>query len=213
MRLGLVLLVICASVADARPRRPDFDAVVDLPRCDRAKSWAKLRTCLETRGVKVTVLFEVEGAKLVVVPERTSGETKPLRLFVQIGDDWQMTTFHGVENASNELLGFKRIADGYRIDQGQVFQSSATLGSPGTSTRVWLRRRLTTICFSGTASCASLVTVCDAMIDGKTYWSFHGTLHAKNKSLMIVGDNSRAGSHCMPARHVFSPEPVGDPLE
>lgn len=215
MRLGLVLLAIFASVADARPRRPppDFDEIKELPRCDRAKSWPKLRACLERNGATVTVLHEVDGAKLVAIPDRTSGDSKPMRLYIEVGNEWRMTTYYGVENATSELLGFKRVGAGYRIDQGQLFQTSTTIGTPATSTRLWLRRSLSTVCFSGSTTCRSAITACDGMVDGKAYWSFHGTLHEQDKTLFVVGDNSRAGSQCMPARPTFRAEPVGAVLD
>lgn len=214
MRLGLVLLAIFTAMADARPRRPPPDLEPeDLPRCDRGKTWPQIRTCLERRGANVSTLFEADGAKLVAIPDRTSGDAKPMRLYVQIGDEWQATSYSATDTAVSELLRFKRIAAGYRIDQGQLVHSSVTLGTPGTSVRVWLRRRLSTVCFAGTTVCRTIITACDAMIDGKTYWSFRGTLHEKDKSLFVVGDKSRAGAHCAPSRPTFRDEPLGEPLE
>lgn len=209
MRLGLVLLAICASVADARPRRPppDLDEFEEPRRCDRKRTWAEMRKCL---GANATVLHEDDGAKLVAT---ANGSTKSMRLYVLIDGSWRLSTYSGADDATSELLAFKRIAVGYRVDEGRVLQSLARIDAAGSSVRVWLRRRLSTVCFAGTVVCRTVITACDALVDGKSYWSFHGTLHEKDKTLFVVGDKSRAGAHCVPSRPTFRDEPVGDPLE
>lgn len=181
------------------------------PSCEQGKSWPKLRTCLERDHVRVTVLYEVTGAKLVALV--TDGATStPLRLYVQSGELWKQASFFGVNNEASDLLAFKRIGDGqFRIDQGMLIQTSTVVGAPGTSQRVWLRRQLTTVC-TGTA-CRALYTACEAMVDGKAYWSFRGTLHAQGTAVFVVGDKSHAGGLCSPAPSTFRTEPVGDPLE
>ena len=152
--------------------------------------------------MRVTPLYEVEGAKLVALVTEGAVST-PLRLFVQRDEQWRQASFFGANNASSELLAFKRVGDGrFRIDQGMLIL---------TGQRVWLRRQLTTLCTE--TACRTVVTACDAFTDGKSSGTFRGTLHVQGSSLFVVGDKSRAGAQCAPATTVFRSEPVGDPLE
>lgn len=191
MRWGLVLLGLCASttVALGQP-------------CDQRKSWPKVRACLERDHVRVTPLYEVDGAKLVALVA-DHAEATPLRLYVQHGEEWKETSFYGLNNPSTELLGFKRVDEHrYRIDQGMLIQSAQ---------RIWLRRQLTTLCTD--TSCRTVVTACDAFTDGRSSGTFRGALHAEGSSLFVVGDDSHAGPYCTPVATVFRREPLGDPIE
>jgi len=208
MRWGLVILGLCASATAAlgrrRPPPPDGlrDPFASRAPCDQGKSWPKLRACLERDRVRVTLLSEVEGAKLVALV--TEGATStPLVLYVQSGAQWRRASFYGINNASSELLGFKRIDEHrWRIDQGFLAQVGQ---------RVWLRRQLTTLCTE--TACRTIITACDAFTDGKSSGAFHGTLYAEGASVFVVGDKSRAGPQCMPQAMIFRSEPVGEPLE
>lgn len=214
----MVLLVLGALAADATARRrpPPPDELRDpfgdsRAPCSQGKSWPKLRACLEKDDVRVSVLHELEGAKLVALVTEGSTST-PLRLYVQNGEQWRQASFFSTNNTSSELLSFKQVGEQrYRIDQGTLMQTSAVIGAPGTVKRVWLRRRVTTLCTD--TSCRSVITACDAMVEGKAYLSFRGTLHAQGTTVFVVGDKSRAGAQCAPSPSIFRSEPVGDPLE
>ncbi len=216
MRWGLVLLVLGASttVAIATPPRPPSPRRPPPPPnglqnpfdtaqvCDPNKSWPKLSACLEKAHVRVTPLYEVDGAKLVALVTEGAAST-PLRLYVQRGEKWTQASFFGANTASSELLAFKRVGEGrIRIDQGMIIL---------TGQRIWLRRQLTTLCTD--TACRTVVTACDAFTDGKSSGTFRGTLHTQGTSLFVVGDKSRAGAQCAPASTLFRSEPVGDPLE
>src|SRR6478735_8327963 len=100
MRLGLVLLVLSAStmVGYAHPRRPPppppLDSGLKDPfansswNCNTAKGWPKIKACLEKDHLRVNVLYDVEGAKLLAL--KTDGApATTLRLYVQLGEQWQ----------------------------------------------------------------------------------------------------------------------------
>jgi hypothetical protein len=212
MRSGLVLLVVASSTmattaaALGRPRPPpprELRDPFESRRPCNQKNWAKVRACLERDHVRVTPLYEVDGAKLVGLVTEGAAAT-PLRLYVQSdGEPWRQASIFGINNASSELLAFKRLDEHrYRIDQGMVIQ---------TGQRIWLRRQLTTLCTD--TVCRTIVTACDAFTDGKSSGTFRGTLYAQGAALFVVGDKSRAGSQCAPSPSIVRSEPVGDLLE
>jgi hypothetical protein len=77
---------------------------------------------------------------------------------------------------------------------------------------VQLRRRTTTVCLDS-GNCTSMITSCDALVDGKTRWSFRGTLTFDHGVFHITGDRTFAGQICAPNTSQFTPDVLGDPLE
>jgi len=211
-------MILAAGVVDARPRRvPDFDNSLgsSAQSCDRDKSWPKLHGCLQRGGNSVTELYDLDRAKLVTVRGgSTTNDTAAVYLFLLRDGVWQRANVYSTVNPTNEILSFGRMQKtrAYKLEVGTVSTVMTTLGENWVG-RVTMRRLLTTVCLDDTGYCRSLFTQCDALIDGKTYWSFRGTLSIEKGAIRVTGDASRAGALCAPPRSLFSEEPIGDPLE
>lgn len=218
MRWPTVLaVVLAAGVVYARPRpipAPEGFGT-GLVNCDHNKSWPKLHSCLQRGGNSVNELYALDGAKLVTVRGGTSSDSAALYLYLLRDGVWQRANVYSTINPTNELLSFGRMtkARGYKLEVGTVSTVTTTLGESWVG-KVTLRRLLTTVCLDETGYCRSMFTRCDALVDGKTYWSFRGELSISQGSVVrVTGDTSRAGTICAPPRSMLTSEPFGDPLE
>jgi hypothetical protein len=208
----VLVVVLVAGRVDARPRPvPDFGTPT--VSCDRGASWPKLHSCLQRGGNSVNELYDLDGAKLVTVRRATS-DTAAVYLFLLRDGVWQRANVYNSVNPTTEILSFGRMKKtrGYKLEVGTVSTIATALGEERVR-KVTLRRLISTVCLDETGYCRSVFTQCDALIDGKAYWSFRGKLAIENTRILLTGDTTHAGTVCAPPRSLFSEEPIGDPLE
>jgi hypothetical protein len=185
--------------------------------CERNKSWAKLVKCLSKGGNTVKTLYDLGKGRLIAVQGNPSYDSAAVYLYTQQGARWQRMGGYFATNPTTEILSFARLKNenGYRLEQGQIFKSSALTGErfPGadqTRVPVTLRRKTTSICLDN-GYCQTIISSCDALVDGKTRWSFHGTVLIDHGQVRVKGDRSFAGQVCAPSPSQLSD--VGDVLE
>jgi hypothetical protein len=215
-RLGVLLLVLGSAAVDAHPvsgreLRDPFTNQPSSP-CEASKAWSKVTACHTRQGTTVSVLYELEGAKLVSL-RYPSREDATLHLYLLDNGIWHRQSFYAATNANSELLSFKPTdRAGYRLDVGMTNPTSVMIDEVS-PTKALLKRILTTECRRG-VGCRTLVTSCDVLVDGRAYWSFRGTVvWSEGNAVKIAGDTRFSGKLCTPARTVLAPAPIGDPLE
>ncbi|NVB81416.1 MAG: hypothetical protein HOV81_23675 [Kofleriaceae bacterium] len=215
--LGLLLVVVGMATAHARPvRSGELKNPFEKERvsaCDASKVWVKVTSCLARQGYKISVLHEVDGARLVALRWDKATEAT-LGLFLLERGTWTRQGFYATTNASNELLSFKRAGDAYRMDVGSSVSTTVQLedGFPKQGT---LRRIFTTECRTG-RGCRTITTSCDVLVDGKALWAFHGRMIWNGTgAVKVAGDTRFAGKLCAPPKTLLAPfdEAQGDPLE
>jgi hypothetical protein len=185
--------------------------------CERNTSWPKLVKCLGKGGNTVKTLFDVGKGRVVSVTGNPSYGSASVYVYTQRNNRWERMNAYFASNPSTEILSFERLKheNGYRLEQGSIMKSSAFTGErfPGaeqTRVQVTLRRKTTAICLDN-GYCQQLVTSCDALVDGKTRWSFRGTLRIDHGQVRMSGDRAYAGQVCAPAPSQISD--LGDLLE
>lgn len=241
MVCAALLMLLASSVARAHPMRPNDDMIgpdseliegpfrdhqrrrpVRQPTpeelCERNKSWLRLVACLKKGGNTVTVLTDLGTGRLVSIKGSPTYDAATVYIYAQKNGRWERLQGYFSTNASTEILGFARLKteNGYRLEQGTVFKSSAALnerpfvGADTTRVPVTVRRKVTSICLDN-GYCQTLVTSCDALVDGKARWSFRGQLLIDHGRVLLRGDKTYAGQICQPAPSQMSE--VGDVLE
>lgn len=208
--LALAIVIGAVSAADARkPRSRDVDLLEfgdEAPEpCSRGKTWDIVRKCLEKTNI-VTLMHQNEVVKIVALEDKKS-KTNFKRVVMYTRRDKEFmraTTFSVVSSDTNEILGivdnFKTaLGDAVRVDVGQTSRTSFTIAS-GTVTRGILRRTFTTVCMPNTWNCITLMTRCEAIAAGRTYFMFHGdpTWHP-TLGLRMVGSLAATGGVCKPS--------------
>ncbi|HUS32864.1 MAG TPA: hypothetical protein VMZ53_30390 [Kofleriaceae bacterium] len=185
--------------------------------CERNKSWPKLVKCLAQGGNTVATMRDLGKGRLVSVKSNPSYDSTSVFIYTKQDGRWQRMSGYFATNATSEILSFERLKkeNGYRLEQGQIFKSTAfsTERFPGadqTRTPVTMRRKTTSICLDN-GYCQTFITSCDALVDGKTRWSFRGTLLIDHGVVRMTGDRAYAGQVCAPAMSQLSN--VGDILE
>jgi len=200
----------------SRPRRP-----VHIPtpeeQCERNKSWSKLVKCLSKAGAAVATLQDLGSGRLVSVKASTTIDAASVYLYVQKDGRWQRMPAFFQTNPTSELLSFSRLKTekGYRVEQGLIYKSAVLVGErivgmDQARVQISVRRQSTSICLDN-GVCQTVITACDALVDGKTRWSFRGKLLIDHGFVRISGDPTFAGQACAPAPSQLST--VGDPLE
>lgn len=206
--LALVLVAVVPPAASGKPRLREMDFLDDAPPtpCVRAKTWPVAKKCLDKIGT-TTVIFATDVAKVVsVVAKHSSTPTvKHVLLYAKVEAGWLRTGFSGSMTPTNELLRVDKLAtpngDGLRLDFGTSVRTSFTLQPSSGIVRGVLRRTFSTVCVPSTWSCRSLMTTCEAYVQGKVYWTFHGevvwhpTLGARMR-----GETTAAGGVCNPPK-------------
>lgn len=214
--LEALLLVVGTATAHAHPVGmlkdpfgPRYDAS-----CDVSKTWTKVTACLARQGQRVSIVREVDGAKLVAL-RYGSATDATLGLYLLEGGRWTRQAFYASSNATSELLAFRKTTErGYRMDVGTVLSTSVQLDDVS-PTKAVMRRVLTTEC-RPQKGCRTVITSCDVYVEGKAYWFFHGQPAWKSDgAVRVAGDTRFAGTLCMPPRTMIAPldEVFGDPLE
>jgi hypothetical protein len=221
-RWVVLVAVLATTLAEARPRRGDEiqnpfgERATPVDPCNSGQSWPKLQACLSRDGAIITVLYDLQGAKLISIRSKGSTESASVNLYVLRDNSWRRMAVSGSVGPTSEVLSFVRMKKqtGYRYDEGYVIPSSATLDARS-QTRVPMifRRKLTTICFDN-GSCQQAYTACDGLVDGKTLWTFRGSLVVDHGVVRVVGDRTFAGTVCAPSSvQTSDPDAGGDPLE
>jgi hypothetical protein len=213
--LGVLLLVLGSAVVHARPSshrdlKGPFRA--DTTSCEASKIWSKVTACLARQGSTVSVLYEIEGAKLLSLRYAPRADST-LNLYLLDNGMWRRQSFYAATNANSELLSFKPTEHaGYRLDVGMATATSVMIDEVS-PTKALLKRIVTTECRRG-SGCRTMVTSCDVLVDGRAYWSFRGTIvWSEGTTVKIAGDTRFSGKLCTPAKTLLAPAPVGDPLE
>lgn len=186
--------------------------------CERNKSWSRLVACLKKDGNTVTILYDLHQGRLVSVKGNPSYDAATVYVYALKNGRWERLQGYFTSNANTEILDFARLKNenGYRLEQGSVYRSSAALnerpfvGSDNTRVAVTVRRKMTSICLDN-GYCQTLVTSCDALVDGKARWSFRGQLLIDHGRVLMNGDKTYAGQVCQPAPSQMST--IGDVLE
>lgn len=234
----LASIVASGAVAYAHPVRDPFDELEPFPlnrdkggkgrghmkparvmtpeeMCERNASWPKLVKCLGKGGLKVKTLYDRGTARLVSVESNATFAS--VFLYRQNKGRWERAGLYLSTSPAIEILSFERFKheNGYRIEQGSIMRSSAFTGGqfpggPQTSVQVTLRRVTSSVCLDNNY-CQSIITSCEALVDGKTRWSFHGTLRIDHGQIRMSGDPTYAGQICAPSSTQLSD--VGDVLE
>jgi hypothetical protein len=242
----LLATLVATSVANAHPVR-DFDDleplhfkkrpphIRDKPRkppkpyraptpeelCERNKSWTKLVACLKKQGNNgtVTTMTDLGTARLVSVKSNPSYDNAAVYIYMQKSGRWQRLSGYFTINPSTAVLGFERLKkeNGYRLEQGQVYKTTALIGEQArfvgadqTRVPVTLRRKTTSVCLDN-GNCQTFITSCEALVDGKARWSFRGTLRVDHGAIRMSGDRTYAGQVCAPSPSFMSD--AGDLLE
>lgn len=186
-----------------------FEGDFESPRpCARAKTWPDAKRCLNKAGT-MNLIYETDTAKVVTLVQKGSnGAVKEVLLYAKVESGWIRTGFSGSITATNELLRVEKLAtpngDGVRIDTGTSARTSFVLQPFSGSVRGVLRRTFSSVCVPTTWSCRSLMTVCEAYVHGKVYWTFHGeVVWHPTLGIRVRGDTSAAGGTCKPSPTVL----------
>jgi len=208
--LALAIVIGAASAADAKkPRARDVDFMEfgdEAPEpCGRGKTWDVVRKCLE-KASTVTLVHQSDVVKIVALEDKkTKTNFKRVVMYTKRDKEFvRAPTFSAVSSDTNEILGisdkFKTsLGDAVRVDVGQTSRTSFSIAS-GTVTRGILRRTFTTVCMPNTWNCMTLMTRCEAIAAGRTYWMFHGepTWHP-TLGLRMYGSLAATGGVCKPS--------------
>lgn len=214
MRRSLVTLVTLVGVFTSASVFARKKVVIMQPplvrACPRLKSWQDLTGCFTKHGW---------GSRV----ERTIGKAKLLRLDVQIGAkriDNMLALY--VEDAKGVHLGgmYELVADdagsvfvlaaeeltvkahtGIRIDLGEEHASSVSVDDL-TARPAVQRMRHSLYCSGLGWQCTDIITSCDVLVDGKTYWTFRGNVTIKDNMVLVAGNRDLAGS-CAPSPSQF----------
>lgn len=212
MRTVLALSLVIGAVSAADARKPairdrdlDFMDFNDAPEpCARGKTWDVVRKCLEKTN-KLTMIHQTDVVKVVAMEDKKNKSNfKRVVMYAKRDKDFVRTPLSAVSSESNEVLSvttdFKTPhGDAVRIDVGQTARSSFGIAS-GTVTRGILRRTFTTVCIPSNWSCVTLMTRCEAIAAGRTYYMFHGepTWHP-TLGLRMRGSLGATGGVCKPS--------------
>ena len=190
------LLVLLITATPALAKEPDLSRG-----CPQERTWTKLQSCLETRG-DMFIVHKLPEAKLVGYA--LSPDTTRLELYVLTDGTWRSTSSWTTTRGA-ELINFGTYGgDAYRVDVGTAFESRIML-LPHSSQPAVVKRITTSIC-PRRGFCRSIVTSCDVLVRGRSYWWFRGKPVWKKDKLMVIGDVSNAGTHCRVSRFQLTTE-------
>lgn len=182
-----------------------FDEAPPTP-CPRAKTWPRAKKCLDKLGT-TTVIYATDVAKVVSIGAKGGANPgfKQLLLYAKVEGAWIRTSFNSSVTPTNELLRVDKVAtpngDAVRIDIGTSARTSFVLQPLSGSVPGVLRRTFTSVCVPSTWACRSLMTTCEAYVDGKVYWTFHGeVIWHPTLGARMRGETTAAGGVCNPPR-------------
>ena len=178
--------------------------------CPRMKSWGELTTCLTKHGWSSKI-------------ERTVGKTRLLRLEIKNGvartdsmlalyfEDPKGVHLGGMYELPEEpstrsfILAVEELTvkshTGVRIDLGDERRTQVSVDAVSGREAVQLLRH-SLYCGGISWECVDVVSSCDILVDGKTYWTFRGTVTIKDNMILIAGNRSLAGT-CAPSASQF----------
>jgi hypothetical protein len=165
--------------------------------CPRAKTWAEVPACISKHGLEARVIRELREAKLVVV-ERVDGPGRieeALAIYIRDHTEWRIAGLLELDGTSTrtEVTAFERVTvtghQGFRVDLGQI--TSMSVSTDGVVARPAQRLMRSQLYCSGINYwCSDVIASCDTLIDGKTYYTFHGTTRLDGGSVLVVGDRT-----------------------
>jgi hypothetical protein len=211
VRTLLVLAIVVGAVGTADARKPrsrdmDFREFGDeAPEpCGRGKTWDVIRKCLG-KGSTVTVMHQSDVVKIVALEDKKNKtHFKRLVMYTKREKEFvRAPTFSAVSSETNEVLAISDVfktalGDAVRVDVGQTSRTNFSIASG--NTRGILRRTFTTVCMPGNWNCVTLMTRCEAIAAGRTYYMFHGepTWHP-TLGLRMRGALEATGGVCKPS--------------
>jgi uncharacterized protein (DUF736 family) len=207
-------IVLCALLATFRGQSADARFVM-LPTimraCPGAPSWAKVEACLLRHGT-VRVLKSEAKVRLVELTQdakKSTGFRVPgMYLYTQVGKQWRLGGT--LDGEGYKLVAFGRVAgikhQMFRIDVSRARDDTVAIGARAHDAR--LRYTVALFCNGHDPGCSSALTSCDVYVDGKSYFTFRGTLKlVDDRTMSVDGDRSNAGDRCLQAEELFLPVP------
>ena len=180
-----------------------------IPRsCPGGKSWDKVAACLARFG-KVTTLKTQPSVRLVqLIDDKGGFRISGLYLYTLDEGHWHVGGMLEGEDL-HKLVAFERYkvghSSGYRFDVS--FSRPEDVMLDGQILHVHVRQKLAVFCSGQSQTCSPAVVACDVYVQGKSYWTFRGTLEiaAATRTILIRGDRSKTGGACEPPEEVFLP--------
>src|SRR4051812_2274583 len=103
-RWAVLFVMLVTTRADARrPARPDElqnlfgerARATPVDPCNSGQSWPKLQACLSRDGAVITVLYDLQGAKLISIRSKGSTESAAVNLYVLRDNSWHRMAVSG----------------------------------------------------------------------------------------------------------------------
>ncbi len=189
---GLVIgLLLAAASARAEAKIVIMEAPVP-HNCRSAPTWSQLEICLKKID-KITVLRDTADAKLVVVGDLGT------YLYLKRPQAWQLGGSY--EGGPVVLIDLHAVTInkhlGYRIDLGTQLVTEIAVDDNGGAEPATIRSVHTLFCSGDGYNCVDALTRCDAIVHGKSYFVFRGTLTVEDQNIVhVVGDRTRSGPTC-----------------
>ncbi len=196
----LICLVVMATAADARAEFVVNDPPI-VRRCPRAKTWDLVVGCLAKIGFTPKVTHQLRGAKLMSLTQKDGIKDvdSGVLLYVEKAGEWRLGGHFQSYGSHYQILGLQAVTvgkkRGYRIDIEQA--SAFTLMVDNISmvpAQLFMKRAL--FCNGDSQYCPESVSRCDVTVQGKTWFTFRGTLEYEENVVVSKGDRSRAGQYC-----------------
>lgn len=205
MRIAL-LAVLALAAGQMQPASAEgmSAALMWMRMCKTADTWERVTRCYAGQSGHLSIARSFSGGKVVRVGNE--GFPSPgLYVFgehgrrVKLAGSWPTYSWGDVT-----ILDAKSVSvagrSGVRLEVGSVVPSGIVI-DPQTVRPAVMRRRLALFCFGTRASCVTVVERCDVLVDGKSYYAFHGSLTIRGATAQVAGDRSKAGT-CEPASEV-----------
>jgi hypothetical protein len=196
-------IAVMLAIAAAAPAHADMDAERPPPQvraCRHAPSFATIEQCLRARG-RVTVLRELPHARVVRIEEkfeRGDDTDVGMSLYVERAGSWRLGGIFESQGPY-ELLAADTVRsgthEGYRLDVGDIRTTSLSLDDV-TSTPAAVRAHRVVLCSGDDWHCIEMMTACDVLVRGRTYFTFRGAVEVGNNVVRVAGDRRAAGTLC-----------------
>jgi hypothetical protein len=191
----VALLMLPASTAQARRRVIHIPTIGEL--CPAAAEWTKVVGCIKRQsGVgPIKLLRDDANLKLLHLAE---GRFAGLYVYVH-RKQWTLLGEMRLYQQF-DVLGFAPVKfgehTGHRLDVGFATQSAVVLDGESTVPAMF-RSVLTMLCFDDSHACSlQVMTSCDVIVHGRTFFTFRGQLVYEERQLRLAGDRRNAGQYC-----------------
>lgn len=197
-RMRLVVLALLVLTATAEARVIQLPAVVNSCRTNR--SFPAAVACMKKVG-KPVLVKTFGGARVYRMDDARGYLFVTQRDKVVIGG-----MFYGLDGGAR-VTDVRRVTfakhAGYRIDMTSARDEAILLD--GVSTPAVIRTTSQAYCSGVGYRCSEVTLACDAIVRGRTLFTFRGTpsYDAKNLTLKILGDRSHAGEVCAQEAEVY----------